>query len=854
MMRQYWEFKARYSDSLLFFRLGDFYELFFDDAEKASRMLGLTLTSRGGGGGVKAPMCGVPYHSAQNYIAKLLKAGEKVAICEQVEDPQKAKGLVKRDVIRVLTPGTVMEGNMLEERANNYIAALSPGPVPLGLAYADLSTGEFRATSFSGNRAAEEARHELTRIGPSECLVPREVLAFLTPAGTHVTVLEAPPSAAEAREILLRQFEVPSLAAFGCENDAAVQQAAAALLKYMAGSRKTELKHFNSLRTYTPSSYLRLDQFTIDALEVVPGGRPGEAGPTLLSVLDSTVTAPGARTLRTWLLRPLADAGAINARLDAVSWFADNDQTREKFRALAGNLPDLERIAGRLGGQGANARDLAAVGGGLGILREIKSLLDSAGASGLVAGQAADFAGIPELEELLARAIADSPPLALTEGDIIRDGYNAGVDELRQLSAHGKVKLMEVQARERERSGIDNLRVLYNNVFGYFIEVSKGKAGKVPADYLRKQTLTGAERFITPELKELEGKILGAKERLEKLEYDLFTEVRDRAAAHVSSLLRAGRAAGTIDVLASFAETSCKQGYARPVIDQEGKFEISEGRHPVLERLVSPFVSNDLRLAPGEETVMVITGPNMAGKSTYLRQNALIALMAHAGCFVPAKSARVGLFDGIYCRIGASDRLTRGQSTFMVEMSEVVHILSHATKRSLLVFDEVGRGTSTYDGISIAWAILEYVAEVTGASTFFATHYYELTALAGRVPGVRNYNVLVREWKNELIFLYKIVPGRADRSYGVQVAKLAGLPATILARAREMLKTFEKSKLEAQQQESGQLGLFTRAQEEIADILRETDPERMTPVQALALLADLRERAGPGPGAGEGNA
>lgn len=855
MMRQYWEFKAQYKDSLLFFRLGDFYELFFEDAEKASKLLGLTLTSRDGGGDVKAPMCGLPYHSAASYIGKLLKFGEKVAICEQVGDPSKTKGLVKREVIRVYTPGTVMEGNLLDEKSNNYIAALAGTSKSLGIAYADLSTGEFRATSISGVKGFAEALAELIRISPAECLVTRELMEQAKYSGIYLTPMESPPSPSESSSILLRHFSVQSLAPFGCDGQPQVTQAAAALLNYLGKTHKGGLSHITTLKTYSPSSSLRLDPFTLDALEVVDSRGTGEKTPTLLSSLDKTVSGPGSRVMRNWLLRPLYDAAAINARLDAVSWLVDNERLLTEFRGIASSCPDLERIASRIGGRNANARDLVAVKNALQSVGKIRTLLSVAGFPAVVAEALSSMEPVPELDELLSKSIADEPPAVITEGGLIKDGWNPEVDELRGLSRHGKDRLMEVQARERERTGIENLKVQYNSVFGYFIEVSKGKTGKVPPDYQRKQTLTGAERYITPELKELESKILGATERLEALEKELFTGIREQSARHVGALLSSGRALGILDALSSYALVAMKRDYVRPTVEAGGGLEIIEGRHPVLEQLVSPFVSNDIHIVPGEEMVLLITGPNMAGKSTYLRQNALIALMAHAGCFVPAKSARIGLFDGIYCRIGASDRLTRGQSTFMVEMTEVAHILNHATRNSLLVFDEVGRGTSTYDGISIAWSILEHVAHRIGAGTLFATHYYELTALAGTVPGVRNYNVLVREWKNELVFLYKIVPGRADRSYGVQVAKLAGIPGDILTRARELLQTFEKKKVMEEQDAEGQMALFGgEARDEIASILRGVEPERMTPVQALTLLSDLKERLGSNSRTGEGNA
>jgi len=840
MMRQYWDLKSRYSGCLLFFRLGDFYEMFYEDAERASRLLGLTLTSRGGGGDEKAPMCGVPVHSVQTYVGRLLKAGEKVAICEQVEDPRKAKGLVRRDVVRVLTPGTLMEGSLLSDKAGNYLALVVDGGESLALAWADVSTGEFCVTSFAGPGARSEMEAELGRIRPSEVLAPAGMKEHLAGLGWYVTVAPDPPGAAEARNALLAHFSAASLEPFGVEAYPMAQRAAAGVLAYLRETHKGGLSHLGVLRFRTRTGEMRLDGFTIDALGLAGDGRDGEPG--LESVMDQTLTAMGARTLREWVMRPLAVAGGILDRLDAVEWLVDNPGARESFRRLLDGTGDLERIAGRIAGGTAGPRDLVGARDALVRAGELGALMRAAGAPGLLAAHASGMDAIGEVCGPVSRSIVDAPPIAIRDGGLIRDGFDAEVDELRSLSRKGKETLLAVQARERERTGIENLRVEYNNVFGYFIEVARSKASKVPADYQRKQTLSGSERYVTPELKELEGRILGAHDRLYELEYEIFRRVRDEVALHAGRMGEVARHAAHADVFCSFAESATRYGYVRPRMATEGVIEIEEGRHPVLERVRPGFVANDVRLSPWQEQIMVITGPNMAGKSTFLRQVALITLMAHTGSFVPARSARIGIVDGIYCRIGASDRLARGQSTFMVEMTEVAQILNHATERSLLVFDEVGRGTSTYDGISIAWAIIEHVARQLGAKTLFATHYYELTALADRIPSVRNLNVLVREWKGKLVFLYRIAPGRADRSYGVQVARLAGLAEGIVTRARELLRELEKgAATPGRTSADGQLSLFEGVPDPVRQKLVGAQLEEMTPLDALNMLHELRD-------------
>ncbi len=850
MMRQYWELKSRHQDCLLFFRLGDFYEMFFDDAERASRILGLTLTARASGGDDKAPMCGVPFHSAQAYIAKLLKLGEKIALCEQLEDPRAVKGLVKRGVVRILTPGTLTESDLLDERTNNYLAAVVRTPAETGLAAVDVSTGEFMVTGFAGPAAEAELHDELLRLHPAECLLTGGAAEAGAPAGIPVTRVPDQPAPAQAREDLLRHFKVASLAAFGCEDRPALQQAAAQLLAYLHRTHQAGLAHLGHLTTYTRGSFVRLDPFTLEALEVVDGPRGRDGSPTLLSTLDLSASAMGGRMLRQWLLRPLRLAGDILNRLDAVEWFVERAQDRDQVRRLLARCADLERIGARIGSLSASPRDLAALGATLEVVGHLRTLLTDAGAAGLLADHAGGLDDLPELRAHLVRALVDEPPLAVGEGGILRDGYDPRVDELRALAGHGKDHRLAIQGRERARTGIESPKVQYNSVFGYFIEIVKSKAHLAPPEYVRKQTVANAERYITPELKKLEGEILGAQDRLAALEQELFAALRAEAAGRIEPILSTARLVASLDALAALAEAAARYGYVRPRIDPAGVIEITEGRHPVLERLQDTFVGNDVRLAPWQEHLLVVTGPNMAGKSTYMRQTALLTLMAHAGSFVPANEARIGVVDGIYCRIGASDRLARGQSTFMVEMTEVAHILHHATEHSLLIFDEVGRGTSTYDGISIAWAIIEHIVRTLGAKTLFATHYYELTQLADEFPGIRNYNVLVREWKSELVFLYKIVPGRADRSYGVQVARLAGLPAPVITRARALLEELERGrKAPVAPAPDGQLPLFGPLPDPVRRRLEDAEVDTLTPLEAMNLLHELKVllRAGDGP-------
>ncbi|BDG60000.1 DNA mismatch repair protein MutS [Caldinitratiruptor microaerophilus] len=863
MFAQYREFKQQYPDALLLFRLGDFYELFFEDAEVAARELDLVLTGRDGGKALgRVPMCGVPYHSADAYIARLIERGHKVAICEQMEDPRQAKGLVRREVIRVVTPGTLVEPRSLEEKESHFLAAVCQGRTGFGLAYADLSTGEFAACELSGAHGLRQLVEELGRIEPREVLLepglerapgitaPLERMgAALTPYGSGAFRHEA------AYRLLCRHFGTHSLRGFGAEDKELAVRAAGAVLQYLEETQKTTLGHITALNVYYPGSYLVLDPATRRNLELTRALRDGGRRGTLLEVLDRTVTAMGGRLLRAWLEQPLLDLAAIRARHEAVGELVQAPLLRGELRSLLGDMRDVERLAGRVAYGSAGPRDLVALGRSLAVLPSLRVLLEEAGSPRLVElRERLDL--LDDVRDLLGRAIADDPPVSPTEGGVIRDGFDEEVDRLRAAARDGKSWIAALEARERERTGIKSLKVGYNKVFGYYIEVTRANLAAVPDDYQRRQTLAGAERFVTPDLKAMEEQVLGAEERLAAREYELFAEVRRQVAAQVGRIQASARAVAEIDVLAALAEVAAVYGYTRPVVDHGEVIEIQGGRHPVLERVLPEgrFVPNDCLLDTGENRLLLITGPNMGGKSTYMRQVALITLMAQMGSFVPAQAARIGLVDRIFTRVGASDDLATGQSTFMVEMSEVAAILHAATRRSLIVLDEIGRGTATFDGLSIAWAVAEYVADPTriGARTLFATHYHELCELEGLLPGVKNYSVAVREKGDEITFLYQIVRGGADRSYGIQVARLAGLPRAVVDRAREILATLEQQEGQrrarreaaaARARQPVQLSFFESRPHPVVEELLALNVMALTPLEALNLLHSLQEKA-----------
>ena len=798
MMGQYRRIKNELApDTILFFRLGDFYEMFYEDAKEASRILDIALTRR-----QTAPMCGVPYHAADLYLAKLIRAGKKVAICEQMEDPSAAKGIVRREVTRVVTPGTVLEEAVLESNRNNYLAGLCEREGLFGLALLDLSTGEFW---IEETRDVADLQNNLARCAPSECVIAGErredpVLRRVLDA-SPATMLSGHEDWTfeydSARDLLVRHFKIHSLAGFGCEECRVGTSAAGAVLHYVTQELRRDIGHIRRLQRRNQSDYMFLDEDTAANLDLVASRSAPLAGSaiTVLGVLDATRTAMGGRLLRDWILRPLTAPEKIRSRHEAVDLLVKNRGALSGLRETLGEIKDLERLIARLSAGTGNARDVRALASSLAGLPTLKQHL-AALPNGIFRELDGQIVPLPELNELIERSIVDEPPIAIKEGGLIRKGYNAQLDELRDASSAGHRWLAELQTREQERTGIKSLKVRHNKVFGYYIEITKSNLGEVPPDYIRKQTLVNAERYITPELKEYENKILGAQEKSVALEYELFLEIRAAAVKETERIQQTARAVAQVDVLASLADRALALRYVRPVMTDGNRILIRDGRHPVIEQIASAerFVPNDTLLDNIENQLIIITGPNMAGKSTYIRQVALEVILAQMGSFVPAAEAEIGIVDRVFTRVGASDELARGRSTFMVEMQETANILNNATAKSLVVLDEIGRGTSTFDGISIAWAVAEFLHNnpKVKAKTLFATHYHELTDLALTLPGAKNYNVLVREKNDRIAFLRKIVPGAADKSYGIQVARLAGLPEDVINRAKEILTNLEE--------------------------------------------------------------
>ncbi len=860
MMRQYLKMKELYPDCILFFRLGDFYEMFNDDAKLASRELELTLTSRDRSRPAeeRTPMCGVPYHSADAYISRLIARGYKVAICEQMEDPAAAKGLVERDIIRIITPGTVIAASMLEEGRNNFLCAVFQTGEDAGVCFCDLSTGEVWATEFSGPLWAEHLCNELGRFSPKEAVLSPEafgdpeLIQFLRKRlecrcedGGEGRFAPETAQAALEKQFRTGLEDLPS-------RTGSAARAAAGLLSYLYETQKTDLSHLAALHYYTAGQFMELDLTARRTLELTETIRGKEKKGSLLWVLDRTKTPMGRRLIRAWLERPLLSPAQIARRLGAVDDLTGDPVGRAELVLTLREVGDLERLIGRIAYGTAGGRDLAALAAGLGKLPRLRELLEPYPSS-LLAVLREELDDLAGLRERIARAIVDEPPFSVREGGIIRSGYDGEVDRLRGLLSGGKGQVAAIEAREKERTGIKSLKVSFNKVFGYYIEVSKTYYHLIPEDYIRKQTLANCERFITQELKDLEHDILSAQERLTALEYNLFAALREEAAAQVGRIQRSAAAAAQVDVLASFAGAAADNGYCRPEVDLSDRIEIAEGRHPVVERMLKNalFVPNDTVMDGGENTLAIITGPNMAGKSTYMRQVALIVLMAQMGSFVPAKSAHIGVVDRVFTRIGASDDLSAGQSTFMVEMTEVAELLKNATPKSLLVLDEIGRGTSTYDGMAIARAVLEHCADKRrlGAKTLFATHYHELTCLEGALPGVKNYNIAAKRKKDGVVFLRRIVRGGADQSYGVDVAKLAGVPESVVRRARQLLTELEagggsSSAAPAAAPAEDQLSLLDLGAREAAGRLRRVDVNTLTPIEALNLLYELRQLLG----------
>ena len=797
MMRQYMDVKKTIpADAILLFRLGDFYEMFFDDALKASRILDITLTKRH-----TVPMCGIPFHALDNYLPKLAQSGVKIAIADQVEDPKLVKGIVKREVTRIITPGTLIDSATLEPAKSNYLASVCSLKNRYGLAYLDVSTGNFKITELD---TIEELSNEVLRLQSKEILISSSLLnewkaqSVKLIADSSILWTELAEDAfdfSSCESYLKQHFAVVTLESFGCFGLISAISAAGAALYYAVENLKHDAKHINSLKFYNTKDFMLLDNATRRNLELIESARGLKDG-VLINVLDDTRTSMGARLLRDWIVQPLYSKEKICQRLESVNAFKDEALTLAELQETLCAVKDLERIIARINIGSSNARDLIALSSSLDVLPGLKTILKTYNAS-LIEELNSQIKLFPEITELIAKAIADEPPLTITDGGMIKDSYNAELDEFRSASREGKNWIAALQAKEQERTGIKSLKIRFNNVFGYYIEITKSNLQSVPQDYIRKQTMVNAERFITPELKEVENKVLGAEDKAKAIEYELFQQTREKCASFTNEIKETAQAIAAIDVLSSFAEVSRKNDYRRPHITTDDTIKIVGGRHPVVESLLKDerFVSNDTLLDNRENNIIIITGPNMAGKSTYIRQVALIVLMAQMGCFVPAESAEIGIVDRIFTRVGASDDLAKGQSTFMVEMVETANILNNATAKSLVILDEIGRGTSTFDGLSIAWSVAEYIHNnpKSRSKTLFATHYHELTELAMTCSGVKNYNVAVKEYGDKVIFLRQIIPGAADKSYGIYVAKLAGLPEKVISRAKEILENLENN-------------------------------------------------------------
>ena len=871
MMKQYIQTKEEYKDCILFYRLGDFYEMFFDDALTASKELEITLTGKNCGLEERAPMCGIPYHAVDSYLNRLVSKGYKVAICEQVEDPKTAKGIVKREVIRVVTPGTNLDTQGLDETKNNYIMCIVYMADRYGLSVADVTTGEYLVTELDSQTKLMD---ELYKFMPSEIVCNEAFYMSGLDLDDLKNRLHMAIYSLEAwyfddalcRETLQEHFKVASLEGIGLSDYECGMIASGALLKYLEETQKNSLSHMSRLTRYATGNYMVLDSATRRNLELVETLREKQKRGSLLWVLDKTKTAMGARTLRKYVEQPLIDKESIVKRLDAVAELKDNAICREEIREYLNPVYDLERLVGKITYQSANPRDLIAFQSSLSMLPSVKCILKDM-ESDLLKEIYEELDPLEELCDLVGRAIQEEPPLAMKEGGIIKDGYNEEVDRLRKAKSEGKNWLADLETKEREKTGIKNLRIRYNKVFGYYLEVTNSFKDLVPDYYTRKQTLANAERYIIPELKELEDTILGAEDKLCALEYELYCEVRNTIAAELTRIQRTAKAVAKLDVIASLALVAERNNYVRPKINEKGVIDIRDGRHPVVEKMIpnDMFIANDTYLDDKKQRISIITGPNMAGKSTYMRQAALIVLMAQLGSFVPASSANIGLVDRIFTRVGASDDLASGQSTFMVEMNEVANILRNATSKSLLILDEIGRGTSTFDGLSIAWAVVEYISnsKLLGAKTLFATHYHELTELEGKISNVNNYCIAVKEKGDDIVFLRKIVKGGADKSYGIQVAKLAGVPDPVINRAKEIVEelvtaditgkvkdiavqgseTKKKTQKKLDEVDLTQFSLFdTVKDDDVLNELKELDISHMTPMDAMNKLYQLQNK------------
>ena len=860
MMQNYLETKKQYNDCMLFYRLGDFYEMFFDDAIVASRELEITLTSRACGLEEKAPMCGVPYHAVDIYISRLIAKGYKVAICEQLEDPKKAKGIVKRDVIRVVTPGTVIEANMLEEKRNNYIMSIVKKGIHYGLAICDISTGDFFATQIKlQSNNFEKLLDEYARYTPAEIVVnnamgnsEKELNILKDRNNTFITIRDDNTFSKDDKTILNLYTVVDGFEKVKEEfdNEELIVLAINGLLNYFTETQKVKLEHINKIQVYEVRKYMALDINARRSLELTERMRDKSKKGTLIWVLDKTSTSMGGRLLRRWINDPLLDIHEIKDRLDAVSEFKNDIILRGDVTDILKKVYDIERLAGKIAYGNVNARELVSLKNSLKNIPSLKQILADA-KSNMLKGLYEKLDGLEDIYELIDKAIVEDPPISVKEGGIIKSGFSTEIDEYRKASTEGKNWIIALEAKEKEKTGIKNLKVGYTRVFGYYIEITKSFLKQVPDNYIRKQTLTNAERFITEELKQIEDKILGSEEKVINLEYDEFTKIRDKIASNIERLQTTASAVANIDVLSNFATIAEDNNYVYPEVNEEDIIDIKGGRHPVIEKMVDDgiFVENDTYLDCNENRVAIITGPNMAGKSTFMRQVAIITLMAQIGCFVPAESARIGIVDKIFTRVGASDDLSSGQSTFMVEMNEVANILKNATPKSLVILDEIGRGTSTYDGLSIAWAVAEYIAdkEKIGCKTLFATHYHELLELEEKVEGIKNYHIAVKEKGEDIIFLRKILEGGTDESYGIHVAKLAGVPKNVVTRANKILRSLEKGGVkikeekEQKKQVEGQFDLFSLKLADISHELDKINVNELTPIDALNTLVRLKE-------------
>ena len=863
MMQHYLDLKEEYEDCIVFYRLGDFYEMFFDDAITASRELEITLTGRDCGQEERAPMCGVPFHAAETYIAKLITKGYKVAICEQLEDPKQAKGIVKRDVIRVVTPGTVIESNLLDEKTNNYIMSIYKSGIYFGIAVCDISTGDFYSTQINETNNFVRLLDEIARYTPAEIIANQlmydtseEITKIKERFNSYISKFDE--NVFSNQEEILKSYIITD------DNDNEFENlndkklaihAITGLLEYLKETQKVELSHINKIKIYNTTKYMSLDINARRNLEITEKLRDKSKRGTLLWVLDKTSTSMGGRHLRRWLNDPLIDVYEINNRLDAVKELKDNPILRGDIISSLKKVYDIERLVGKISYGNANARDMISLKNSLAQLPNIKDILNNR-ESKMLNELFENLDTIDDIYKLINESIIEEPPLTIKEGGIIKQGYNDDVDRLKTATTEGKKWIIQLEAEEREKTGIKALKVGFNRIFGYYIEVTKSYLDQVPERYIRKQTLANCERYITEELKKLENEILGAEEKIVALEYNIFLDIRNKIASQIQRLQKTANIISTLDVLTSFATVAEDLNYTRPIVDNSGSIDIKDGRHPVIEKMLpsGSFVENDTYLDKENDRLSIITGPNMAGKSTYMRQVALITLMAQVGSFVPVSYAKIGVVDKIFTRVGASDDLSMGQSTFMVEMMEVAKILKEATNNSLVILDEIGRGTSTYDGLSIAWAVAEFISnkEKCGAKTLFATHYHELTELENKLEGIKNYSIAVKEKGEDIIFLRKIVKGGTDESYGIHVAKLAGVPSYVVKSANEILKSLERKSIlknssssrENKKIVSGQLDMYNYKLADIAHELDKININELTPIDALNILVKLKESAG----------